>query len=661
MQGKSLIIKQMRFTLWIVVLFCVWNRAIGQGVNELRGSVWSGTHSPLKKGTELFFQGDTLVWVDLEGIKPADQYLYTVKSDTLILQSIDELSFTCRGEGKATYRISFANNGEKMLLKPIHDECMERFTLLVSESPWFRKRDDGSLRRDWYFLDPEKDKFAGASLNEAYKFARFRKSTPVAVAVIDCPVDYTHPDLKPNLWINPAELSGNQVDDDKNGWKDDIHGWFFACSRSGEAIRYDQRECTRTYTIWKARFDTVTNPKLLKKSELADFLAYRKAKAEFLKGYEPAIAFQLVFSDSVRFLQVVEDFRGKARDPLSSAQILALDLGIDAYGKAASTVFADLYQNQPVQYYANLLRSRFSWFRQKREQSWLYDYNPEWNPRKETGDHPENQAERMYGAGFLKTPQLQWHSHGTHVAGIIGAKRGNGFGTDGIADAAQLMTLGAVPASGDERDKDVANAIRYAADHGARIINMSFSKGYSPYRQVVEEALLYAEKKGLLLIRAAGNQHADLDTQQAFPSSFVNGRRLSNMLIVGNVTHKLDSELVASSSNYGAKTVDIFAPGSQIYSTVPGGLFQAKTGTSMAAPVVAGVAAFIWSYFPNLTAAEIRRVILESAYKPQVLVKKPGTGEKVPFQSLSVSGGIVNAKTAWFLAEKMARKKTMGR
>jgi subtilisin family serine protease len=237
-------------------------------------------------------------------------------------------------------------------------------------------------------------------------------------------------------------------------------------------------------------------------------------------------------------------------------------------------------------------------------------------------------------------------SHGTHVAGIIGAIRGNGIGMNGIATNVRLMTIRTVP-DGDERDKDVANAIRYAVDHGAHVINRSFGKSYSPQKDLVDAAIRYADERGVLMIHAAGNDGEDLETAGNYPTrDYAGGGQAANWIEVGASNWKVDS-LAAPFSNYGQTKVDVFAPGVDVLSTVPGDEYKREDGTSMAAPVVTGVAALLMAYFPNLTAADVKRILLESSIKyGDRVVSQPGTGVPVRFGTLSVTGGVVNAYAA---------------
>ena len=629
------------------------------GQLNLRESAWEGTHSPATRGTELFFYGDTMSLVDLDGIQPPDLYLYREKNDTVEFRMIPEFSVACRDESPGLYHIVRSNNGEKLLLKPIHDACIPRFTKLVSESPWFRKREAGEWRPDWQFLSPEKDNIAGTGLYDAYRLLRLKKPEPVVVAVIDCPVDYSHPDLKTVMWKNPKEIPDNNKDDDGNWFRDDVHGWFFNCSRDGRPVDSDQPEATQVYQLFSRRFES-RDEKSITPAEKTDWLTFKKARLAFEKGRDRANAFRVFFSDSLRLFSSLDEMMMQSESPVSLEQLEGWKLADETYGKAVKKVLRELFLNRfgRLDQFIRVLKSEYSNWKIEYQPLWNCDYNPECYPRAMVQDHPEIPAEKMYGSGKLKNPASPQHFHGTHVAGIIGAKRGNAIGIEGIADQVQIMSLGAVPSSGDERDKDVANAIRYAADKGARIINMSFAKRFSPHKKTVDEAVRYAESKGVLFFHAAGNNHLDRDTAVFFPvKEYLHGGSCKNWIEVGNNEPFLNENLAASSSNFGKKKVDLFAPGTDILSTVPGGGYEAMTGTSMASPVAAGIAALIWSYYPRLSASELRQVLMESVYKPDLRVKKPGSSDLVPFSGLSVSGGIINARNAVVAADKLYRSR----
>ena len=283
-----------------------------------------------------------------------------------------------------------------------------------------------------------------------------------------------------------------------------------------------------------------------------------------------------------------------------------------------------------------------------------YHLNADYNDRQFIGDDPHDFNDVKYGNNDVEGPDAL---HGTHVGGIIGAVRGNGLGGDGVAENVLLMSVRAVP-DGDEQDKDIALAIRYAVDNGAQVINMSFGKAYSMHQKEVYEALMYADSKGVLLIHAAGNDNENVDVNDNFPTSSYTfqTKKLDHYLTIGASTRNA-KKLAADFSNYGKTKVDVFAPGFEIYSTVPQSDYKKLQGTSMAAPMVAGVAAMLKSYFPTLSMAQIKDIILKSA-KSYATTKtpKPGSEEMVNFGDLSVTGAVVDVAAAVKLCMALEKK-----
>ena len=284
-----------------------------------------------------------------------------------------------------------------------------------------------------------------------------------------------------------------------------------------------------------------------------------------------------------------------------------------------------------------------------------YQLNTAYNDRQFIGDNADDMNDIHYGSNDVEGPDAL---HGTHVGGIIGATRGNNLGGDGVCDNVKLMSLRAVP-DGDEQDKDIALAIRYAVDNGAQIINMSFGKAYSMHQKEVYEAFAYADSKGVLLIHAAGNDAANVDATDNFPTSMYpfQTKKLDHYLTIGASTKYAKGLLAADFSNYGKTKVDVFAPGYEIYNSVPQSDYQTLAGTSMAAPMVAGAAAFLKSYFPSLSMAQIKEVLLKSAksYKGSK-VNLPGTEEKVDFADLSVTGAVIDLVAAVKMCKTLTAK-----
>jgi cell wall-associated protease len=483
----------------------------------------------------------------------------------------------------------------------------------------------------------------GMNTEIAYKLVKGRKSTPVIVAIIDSGIDVEHPDLKGQIWVNTKEIPGNGIDDDNNGYIDDIHGWNFLGNAKGEHLNETTLEVTRIYAKLKPVFEALEEDKIKGHPE---YTIYKLVKKEYEKKRKEAES---------TFAQI----KAFKNDILPSMDaIVAEQLGKENF------TLADLKKWKPadqqmvqVKRIAMMKMEDPSFLTQIEEgyayyeNSLKYHYNLEFTGRADIiGDDEYDINDRNYGNSDVKGPDAL---HGTHVGGIVGSIRGNKLGGDGVAANVQLMSVRAVP-DGDEYDKDIALAIRYAVDNGAKVINMSFGKSFSPLQKEVYEAMRYAEKNDVLLINAAGNDAKDIDKEPSFPTGKYEFQTTPNtmLLTIGASTrYAKKGQLAASFSNYGQEGVDIFAPGNEIYNTVPEGKYQTLQGTSMAAPMVAGVAAFLKSYFPNLTMRQIKDIILESgkSYAGTMHVK-PGTERKVDFATLCKTGKVVDLAAAVKLA-----------
>lgn len=527
------------------------------------------------------------------------------------------------------------------------------------------KEDTVSAPKDWFLRDPETDHVQGVSAEKTYStLLKDKPSKTVLVAVIDSGIDIEHEDLKDIIWTNEDEIPDNNIDDDKNGYVDDVHGWNFIGGKNGN-VAEDTYEVTREYGRLKKLYDSVDEKKISKKNR-AEFALYQKVKAKYERDYKSnkeqydqykqqydlyvnaygtlnfcdsiisrSMGGKSVFKSSLAELNVSNDTIRFAKETLS--KVLE---NVD--GDVAVTEFLGELQDyikqlkEGVDHYGTAVN---------------YGYNLEFDSRTVIGDDKNNLYEKGYGNNDVEGPDAR---HGTHVAGVIGANRKNDIGIRGIADNVKIMPVRAVP-NGDERDKDVANAILYAVDNGARIINMSFGKSFSPQKEAVDKAVKYAESKGVLIIHAAGNDGDNLDQQANYPSKVLkNGTEVKGWLEIGASSFGADENFVASFSNYGKKSVDLFAPGVEMYSTVPNNLYEDLQGTSFACPATAGVAAILLSYFPNLTAVQVKEILKQSTRKFDGLkVTKPGTTETVPFNQLSSSGGLVNAYEAVKMAESV--------
>ncbi|HEY0174850.1 MAG TPA: S8 family peptidase, partial [Pedobacter sp.] len=464
------------------------------------------------------------------------------------------------------------------------------------------------------------------------------------VGVLDGGVDINHEDLKRIIWTNKKEIAGNGKDDDKNGYTDDVHGWNFLGSAKG-SVNQEALELTRILRRDKARFENVTAA-TVSPADSAAYTQYLKAKIDFEKQTEEAKNAVANISGLKGALDAMVKKMGKEKPELADFQNFKPESGIEdrlkkiMVSQLQNTTYDAFYQSQVVKgldHYQEQLD---------------YNLNLDFDPRPElVGDNYADSKQRNYGNNDVKGPDA---SHGTHVSGIIAADRTNTIGIKGVADNVMIMGVRAVP-NGDERDKDVANSIRYAVANGAKVLNMSFGKAYSWDKEAVDEAVKYAMSKDVLIIQAAGNDNKNLDVEKSFPDRrYADGGAASAYIVVGASGSTDDKTLKASFSNYGKTTVDVFAPGVQIYSTVPDSKYEAYDGTSMASPVVAGLAALIRSYYPKLTAVQVKDIILKSVVKVDhnvdIEAEEGAAPKSVPFADLCNTGGIVNAYNALKLA-----------
>ncbi|GAB4380707.1 MAG: S8 family peptidase [Salibacteraceae bacterium] len=487
----------------------------------------------------------------------------------------------------------------------------------------------------WHNLDYSTNKVYGASVNKCYAelIGDEKPKKKIVVAIIDSGVETDHVDLSGSIWTNTDEIAGNNKDDDNNGYVDDVHGWNFVVDEQNNDVQYDNFEATRILRLSKklkeaeaAYPEWLTNDIILRSIEIynQNVEEYKSMAqfGQFFTTFDSALT-SLTGKENYSVDDVLaintedEDFE-PIKDIFKAFKKVGIE--VDDLREMAST--SEKFAN----YYLN------------------YDFDP--RPGHEPGADG-------YGNNHYEGPDA---THGTHVAGIVACNRNNDIGAIGISsEVVEIMAVRAVP-DGDERDTDVANAIRYAVDNGANIINMSFGKGVSPFKPLVDDAIAYAMEHNVLIVHGAGNdaENIDLVTNYPNPYLFDNGRA-QNYITVGSITSSTKKDMVSSFSNYGKLTVDIFAPGSNIFSAVPDNGFKKLSGTSMAAPVVSGVAALIWAYHPELTAVEVKQILMESATKPKrKKVLKPGGAEgkeKIRFSDLSSSGGIVNAYEAFKLAD----------
>lgn len=494
------------------------------------------------------------------------------------------------------------------------------------------KIEETDLQR-WSHLDIVRDSIPGMSVDRAYtELIKDHKGAKVIVGIVDSGIDINHPDLKPVVWTNPKEIPNNGKDDDKNGFIDDIHGWNFL----GDAV-HENYEFIR---LLKKPNDGSADYKRAEKEFEEKMMEANagKQQLDFFMSLEPTIQAHLK-KDSFT-LEDVKSIESKDEKVIEAKETLERILAMSTLEE---------------------FKKRLEPFKNQVDTQMNYHFNKNFNGRKIIGDNPDDITDTNYGNNNVIGPVLDESLHGTHVAGIVAQVRHNGIGGDGVANNALIMALRAVP-DGDEYDKDIALSIRYAVDNGAKVINGSFGKYYSPHRGWVIDAMKYAAEKDVLVVIAAGNDAKNLDEINKFPSDSYDGdaEYSDNVVIVGALNYSYDNKMLATFTNYGKRNVDVFAPGVKIYATTPDNSYRYLQGTSMASPNVAGVAALIRSYYPSLTAAQVKQILIDSSIKPthDVMLTDGVSGVKLnkSFSEFSVSGGIVNAYNALIMASKMVRK-----
>lgn len=538
-------------------------------------------------------------------------------------------------------------------MNPVIKSSLLAFALSTTSMLSFSQNNQktGDLPHGWHLLDKTKDGYNGISISQAYDFVKSKGLTshPVLVAVIDSGVDTLHEDLQSVIWNNPKEIPGNAIDDDHNGYVDDIHGWNFIGGKDGKNVKEDSYEGSRVYHALKTKYTSSSiDTAALQGDSLEEYKMWIKAKQK-VEGDGSASGLDIGMlrkalgsaqkSDSILRKALNKDtFTGNTIDTFQASTLAE---------KAAKGGLVYLFRANQMMETTNVefLQGFGEYVDGEERKAEAKEKAPPTYRKDIVGDNEADINDRYYGNNDVMagTP-----FHGTHVSGIIGATRNNNKGIDGVADNVKIMMVRAVP-DGDEHDKDIALAIRYAVDNGAKVINMSFGKDFSPEKKWVDSAVKYAEQKGVLLVHAAGNDAKNIDSADNFPNNRLRqwSTEAKNWITVGASGDENIGGATASFSNYGKEQVDVFAPGVKIYSSVPGGNTYANAqGTSMACPVVVGIAAFLLEYFPTLTPEQLKDCIEKSAQAPSGNVKKPGSDEMLPLLNISKTGGIVNAYEA---------------
>lgn len=509
--------------------------------------------------------------------------------------------------------------------------------------------------KGWGGADLVSDTVPGMSVQKAYdEIIKNYKGKTVIVGVIDSGVDITHEDLKSVIWTNKDEKPGTGRDDDNNGYIDDIHGWNFL----GDAVE-ENMEYTRIYKRLRPKYSSIPTS-AVRPEDQEEFDLYRRAKAEYEKEYNETLSIKNQYEGILQQMRVAHEAVSAqlGKEDYTRRELTAMTATseqMQQYKSFLSQVMATVGENIPeaieqlteaIDYYAGRLNSHF---------------NLDLDGRAVVGDDPYDITDTDYGNNQVSgpDPQMKDAEHGTHVAGIIAAERNNNIGINGVANNVEIMVLRAVP-DGDEYDKDIALAIRYAVDNGAKVINTSFGKYFSTNPEWVIDAIKYAEENDVLIVNAAGNDGLNLDEIDVYPNDQFTDRPqevANNFLTVGALTYRYGSDMVASFSNYGKRKVDIFAPGTDIWSTSPNDEYEFQGGTSMAAPAVSGIAAVIRSYYPTLTAPQVKQIIMDSGLSSSARVVIGGDSSNTKrFSEISVSGKMANLYNALIMADKISKQ-----
>ncbi|WP_271855302.1 S8 family peptidase [Patiriisocius marinus] len=503
----------------------------------------------------------------------------------------------------------------------------------------------------WSDLDLQNDTIPGMGVDRTYtEIIKNRKGQKVIVGVIDSGVDIEHEDLKNVIWTNPGEIAGNNKDDDGNGYVDDIHGWNFLGDIVAENLEY-VRIVKKLNTKYEGKTEASVSA-----ADSEEFALYQKAKAEMSKEIEQTNANVTQYTGILSQLKPAHAAMTKklGKADYSKADLAGITNPTEAEQQQIGLLTQMLNYDDTIPAFIKQVEGGVSYFQGRLDSHFNMDRNFRAEVLKDDAD---DASTKYYGNNDVDgpDPKKEDAKHGTHVSGIIAAQRNNGVGMNGVAQNVEIMVVRAVP-DGDEYDKDIANAIRYAVDNGAKVINTSFGKYYSTHPEWVIDAIKYAAKKDVLIVNAAGNEGINLDENIVYPNDQTKtGAEYSDtFLTVGALNYKYGGELVANFSNYGKTNVDVFGPGVKIWATTPLNTYEYLQGTSMAAPNVAGVAAMIRSYYPKLSAKQVKQVLMDSGLTTKTPVVLGGDpSNTAPFSSISTSGKMVNMYNAFIMASKM--------
>jgi len=497
---------------------------------------------------------------------------------------------------------------------------------------------------NWHFKSFDKDSVAGISMDKTFEYLKNKKGREVIIAVIDSDVDINHNDIKRLVWHNPDEIVNNDIDDDNNGYIDDIHGWNFTRNKKGERVMYTTNSQIEIINYYDSKFKNKALKEVGKDS--IEFKIYQNALNTYKKDQEKIELYKGYYEKMI-------DWFPKAKKEMftifkkNDYSIAELDSVVTVFEKIKNDSLAD-YAYLLYQYKKNNLAGTFEKGLEDTKQQKLKSNNLKYNDRLLLGDDVYDLKDKNYGSNIVNS-NLDKLSHGTTVSGVIALLNKN------RKTNIKILFLPLFTKAGAEKDKDLALAIKYAVDNGAKVINFSSSKNFSLHNDWVNDALKYAKKHGVIFVGSTTNDSRNYDEKPTFPNGIGNNKILENFIMVGASSKNIDSTLLPSFSSYGKKTIDVFAPGENIPTTKAFGGYLIDSGSSMASPMVCNTIALIYSYYPTIKSNEIKNILHQSVDKYDVMIKL-STGEEISFSDMSISGGILNTYKAIKLAEKISKE-----
>ncbi|CAM1341203.1 S8 family serine peptidase [Tenacibaculum amylolyticum] len=518
---------------------------------------------------------------------------------------------------------------------------------LSSKASLVTKKTQLKSKKNWHLKDIETDTLPGISLNRSYAtILKNKRGKDIIIAVIDTEVDIHHKDLQNTIWVNESEIPNNGIDDDKNGYIDDVYGWNFLGNKKGENNRFINFEYTRILKQTSKDFKNLTPKDAVLKNE-KKLQLHNRAKEAYDKRMQIDSAgkanydklYTLYFEAKNKIYPYLKErvFNQKSVDSLKKLK----PEGINDFH---FFIWSDCLKN-------NINDALVTKYRDNANERINKMLNLAYNDRSIQGDNENDISDTDYGNNNV-SGNIDFLEHGTKMAGIIANITKN--------TTIKIMPI-AISAYGDENDKDIALAIRYAVDNNAKVINMSFGKEFSTHKKWVDDAIKYAEKNNVLIVSSAGNFGNNLNIESHYyPND--RGEKDSNIsdnfLLIGASTYTLNKKLKAKNSNYGNIDVDLFAPGTNIFTTNTQNRNTFSGGTSSAAAITSGVAALLYAYYPSLNASQIKSILMNSGIAYTIPVSTPEKDDKsklTPFNQLSKSGKILNAYNAFIMAEKITK------